>query len=177
MNKSNCLFLLLFFVVACNSSVSDDKSKTNQQGNQTTQNESDEPKVTGIGGIFFTSDDPQKTMDWYSKNLGLTMTEYGSVFEYRNANNPDDRNYLIWNPFPKENEYFSPSQASFIINYRVQNLEGCDRFKKNDVTIVDEIEVYDYGKFVHILDPDGNKIELWEPIDSVLTKTGTSTTK
>ena len=136
------------------------------------------PKVTGIGGIFFRSKNPKETMEWYGNNLGLAITEYGSPFEFRNAKRPDEINYLNWSPFEEGTEYFDPSEKEFMINYRVQNIVGLvDKLKKNGVTIVDEIEEYDYGKFVHIMDPEGNKIELWEPIDSVFTAMGGETTK
>ena len=125
------------------------------------------PKVTGIGGIFFFSDNPKETNEWYSKNLGLETNEYGSTFEFRNANKPEEINSLQWSPFKKGSEYFAPSKKEFMINYRVQNIEGLlKKLEENGVTIVDKIETFDYGKFVHIMDPEGNKIELWEPINS-----------
>jgi len=136
------------------------------------------PKATGIGGIFFYSDDPAKTKEWYAKNLGLETTEYGSTFEFRNANRPDEINYLQWSPFKKGDKYFSPSKKEFMINYRVQNIGALViKLKENGVTILDEIDTYDYGKFIHILDPEGNKIELWEPVDRVFTEMGGKTTK
>lgn len=136
------------------------------------------PKVTGIGGIFFFSDDPKKTNEWYGRNLGLAIDPYGSPFEFRNANRPSEINYLRWAPFKTGDEYFQPSRKPFMINYRVQNIDGLVRkLKENGVTVLDSIASYDYGKFVHIMDPDGNKIELWEPVDSVLTKIGGPTTK
>lgn len=136
------------------------------------------PRVTGIGGIFFFSDDPGKTKEWYAENLGLEVNEWGSTFETRNANRPEEINYLQWSPFKEGSEYFAPSEKEFMINYRVQNIEGLVRNLRNSgVTIVDSIETYDYGKFVHIMDHEGNKIELWEPIDSVLTAIGGETTK
>jgi predicted enzyme related to lactoylglutathione lyase len=125
------------------------------------------PKVTGIGGIFFFSDDPKETRDWYAKNLGLDTTEWGSTFESRNINDPDKINSLQWSPFKTGSSYFSPSKKEFMINYRVQNIEGLVKnLRENDVTVLDEIEDSDYGKFVHILDADGNKIELWEPSEN-----------
>ncbi|MEQ9168297.1 MAG: VOC family protein [Fulvivirga sp.] len=128
-------------------------------------------KVTGIGGIFFKAEDPAKMKEWYSKNLGLLTNEYGSLFEFRDSDNPDSKGYLQWSPFDAKTKYFEPSQKEFMINYRVENLEGLvEDFKKNGVTVLDEIETYEYGKFVHIMDPEGNKIELWEPIDSVFTQ-------
>ncbi|NNL92650.1 MAG: VOC family protein [Saprospiraceae bacterium] len=136
------------------------------------------PKVTGIGGIFFFSDDPSATRNWYEKNLGLELNEWGSSFEFRNANNPDEINYLQWSPFKNGSKYFEPSEKDFMINYRVQNIEGLvDKLIANNVNVVDTISTYDYGKFVHIMDDDGNKIELWEPIDSVFTNMGGKTTK
>ena len=136
------------------------------------------PKVTGIGGIFFRSKNPKETREWYGKNLGLAVNEFGSPFEFRNAHRPDEINYLNWNPFDEDTDYFAPSSKEFMINYRVQNIEGLvANLKENGVTIVDTIETFEYGKFVHIMDPEGNKIELWEPIDSVLTAMGGETTK
>jgi len=136
------------------------------------------PKVTGIGGIFFFSDNPKETREWYAKNLGLEVNEWGSSFEFRNANRPDEINTLQWSPFKQGSDYFAPSKKEFMINYRVQHIEALvKKLKENGVTIVDEIESYDYGKFVHIMDAEGNKIELWEPVDSVFTKMGVKTTK
>jgi predicted enzyme related to lactoylglutathione lyase len=136
------------------------------------------PKVTGIGGIFFFSNHPDQTKDWYAKNLGLEVNEWGSSFEFRNAHRPDEINYLQWSPFEKGSDYFAPSKKEFMINYRVQNIERLvDQLKENGVTILDEIVTYDYGKFIHIMDDEGNKIELWEPIDRVFTEMGGKTTK
>ena len=123
------------------------------------------PKVIGIGGIFFFSDNPKESREWYSKNLGLVSNEYGSSFESRNVNKPDEVNTLQWCLFKKGSEYFAPSKKEFMINYRVQNIEGLvKKLKENGVTVLDSIATYDYGKFVHILDKEGNKIELWEQI-------------
>ncbi len=136
------------------------------------------PKVTGIGGIFFFSDNPKETKEWYAKNLGLEINEWGSSFESRNAKKPEEINYLQWSTFKTGDEYFSPSKKEFMINYRVQNIEGLvSKLNENGVTILDSIATYDYGKFVHIMDADGNKIELWEPIDSVFTEMDGKTTK
>jgi len=123
------------------------------------------PKVTGIGGIFFFSDNTQETKDWYSKNLGFEINEWGSSsFESRNIHKPDQIDSLQWCTFKKGDEYFAPSKKDFMINYRVQNLEGLLlKLKENGVTILDDVATYDYGKFVHIMDAEGNKIELWEP--------------
>jgi len=154
---------------SCNSTNKKNK-KMEEQKNETTNTPSSidtTPKVTGIGGIFFFSDNPQETKEWYAKNLGLEINEWGSSsFESRNINRPDEINSLQWSPFKKGDEYFSPSKKDFMINYRVQNMEGLvNKLKENGVTILDSIITYDYGKFVHIMDSEGNKIELWEPID------------
>ncbi|MGF1556160.1 VOC family protein [Paucihalobacter sp.] len=136
------------------------------------------PKVTGIGGIFFFSDNPEKTKEWYAQNLGLEVNQWGSSFEFRNANQPEEINYLQWSPFQRESDYFAPSKKEFMINYRVQNIEGLvKKLKDSGVTILDDIETFDYGKFVHIMDVEGNKIELWEPVDSVFTAMDMKTTK
>lgn len=125
-------------------------------------------KVTGIGGIFFKTKDPEKMKDWYNKNLGLATNEYGSVFEFREADNPDKKAYSVWSPFKNDSDYFQPSEKDFMINYRVVNIEKLvEELRLAGVTICDPIESYEYGKFVHILDPENNKIELWEPVDSV----------
>src|SRR2546423_9121296 len=119
--------------------------------------------VTGIGGIFFLSDDLKKTKEWYSQNLGIEINEWGSSsFESRNMAKPDEINSLQWKPFKKGDKYFSPSKKDFMINYRVRNMEMLvNKLKENGVTILDDIATYDFGKFVHIMDPEGNKIELW----------------
>ncbi len=136
------------------------------------------PKVTGIGGIFFFSDNPKETKEWYAKNLGLEVNEWGSTFESRNADRPSEINYLQWSPFKSGSEYFAPSKKEFMINYRVQNIEGLvKKLRENGVTILDEIETFEYGKFINIMDVEGNKIELWEPIDKVFTDMGGETTK
>lgn len=145
---------------------------TDQINNDTT------PRVTGIGGIFFYSKDPKATNDWYGKNLGLAIDQWGSPFEFRNANRPEEINYLRWSTFSEKSDYFKPSEKKFMINYRVHDLEGLlKKLRDNGVTIVDDIQEFEYGKFVHIMDNDGNKIELWEPVDSVFTAMGGITTK
>lgn len=127
-------------------------------------------KVTGIGGIFFKCQEPQKMKEWYSEHLGLVTNEYGSLFEFRKSTRPTEKGYLQWSPFDEDTEYFEPSDKEFMINYRVEDLEALVvELRKNNVPILDDIEVFEYGKFVHILDPENNKIELWEPVDTVFT--------
>lgn len=129
-----------------------------------------EPKVTGIGGVFFFSDNPEEARQWYSDNLGFDVNEWGATFQSRNIDRPDEINHLQWSPFQTDSEYFQPSSKPYMINYRVQNIEGLiEKLRANGVVVLDEIVSYDYGKFVHVMDPEGNKIELWEPVDQVFT--------
>ncbi|WEA02931.1 VOC family protein [Mucilaginibacter sp. SJ] len=123
-------------------------------------------KVTGLGGVFFKCDDPKAMNEWYVKTLGLPASQYGTTFEWRHADDPSKIGSTSWCTFPQDTQYFNPSAKPFMINYRVENLAALvDELKKDGVTIIDEIAEYDYGKFVHILDPEGNIIELWEPGD------------
>ncbi|WP_442587201.1 VOC family protein [Pedobacter sp. AW31-3R] len=121
-------------------------------------------KVTGIGGVFFKCDHPKEMNEWYTKNLGLPTTAYGATFEWREHDHPAKKGSTAWCTFPKDTKYFNPSSKPFMINYRVENIVLlAEELKKENVTIVDEITDDDYGKFLHILDPEGNIIELWEP--------------
>jgi predicted enzyme related to lactoylglutathione lyase len=123
-------------------------------------------KVTGIGGIFFKCKDPKGMSEWYKIHLGLDTNDYGATFEWREEDDPTKKGSTTWSPFAETTNYFAPSAKDFMINYRVADLEALvEELKKEGVTIVDTIETYDYGKFVHIMDIEGNKIELWEPKD------------
>lgn len=123
-------------------------------------------KVTSIGGVFFKCKDPVKLKEWYSKHLGLNTDKYGTVFEWRQAADSTKRGYTQWSPFKETTKYFLPSEKDFMINYRVENLNQLlADLRKENVTIVDSVEAAEYGKFVHIMDLEGNKIELWEPND------------
>ncbi|MBK7852766.1 MAG: VOC family protein [Bacteroidetes bacterium] len=139
-------------------------------------------RVTGIGGIFFKCKDPGKMREWYKTHLGLNTNQYGTVFEWRQATDSTKKGFSQWSPFKETTKYFEPSTKEFMINYRVENLEALLKEQKIEgVTVTDTIEVYDYGKFVHIMDIEGNKIELWEPNDIKYEKlgvqTGSETTK
>ena len=127
------------------------------------------PKVTGIGGIFFFSENPETTRNWYAENLGIEVNQWGASFQTRNMDRPEEINMLQWSPFKQGSDYFSPSKKEFMINYQVQNLEGLvENLRAKGVTILDEMATYDYGKFIHIMDDEGNKIELWEPAGQAL---------
>src|SRR6187455_203812 len=170
MNRFILTISIISILTSCNSK--DNKSnKMEDQKKETTNTASTNdttPKVTGIGGIFFYSDNLKETKEWYTKNLGIEINDWGSSsFESRNVNKPDEINSLQWKPFKKGDEYFSPSKKDFMINYQVQNIEALvTKLKENGVTILDTIATYDFGKFIHIMDAEGNKIELWEPVDS-----------
>lgn len=123
------------------------------------------PRTTGIGGIFFQSKDPGALKQWYARHLGLEMNEYGTTFYWQT---PDSRPGLTqWTVMPADSKYFAPSASTFMINYRVENLAALvPALRQEGVKVLDEIDVQSYGSFVHILDCDGNKVELWEPSDS-----------
>lgn len=130
-------------------------------------------KVTGIGGIFFKCNDPKQLREWYKNNLGINTNQYGAVFEWRQSDYKSKKGFSQWSPFSNKTKYFEPSTKDFMINYRVENLSWLvDQLKNNGVTILDTIETYDYGKFIHILDLENNKIELWEPNDIEYEKLG-----
>ena len=121
-------------------------------------------KVTGIGGIFFKCKDPKKLNEWYKKHLGFDTSPYGTNFEWRQEEDSTKKGSTQWAPFAETTKYFEPSTKDFMINYRVENIEALvAQLKEEGVTIVDKIEDSEYGKFVHIMDDEGNKIELWEP--------------
>lgn len=121
-------------------------------------------KVTGIGGVFFKTEDPKATRAWYQKHLGLPVNEWGCTFWWKD--NEGNKASTQWSPFAKDTNYFDPSAKDFMFNYRVENLvELLAELKEQGVTVIDKVEEYEYGKFGWIVDLDGNKIELWEPKD------------
>ena len=121
-------------------------------------------RVTGIGGVFFKSKDPKATKNWYKKHLGFNTDDYGCTFWWKD--NQGNKCSTQWSPFPEDSKYFEPSKKEVMFNYRVENLEELlKNLKDEGVTIVGGIETYDYGKFAWILDNEGHKIELWQPID------------
>ena len=128
-------------------------------------------KVTGMGGVFFKCKDPKKTSAWYGEHLGLVINPYGSVFEFRQGADPSKKGYTTWSPFKEDSDYFEPSKHDYMFNYRVADLKALlEELRTNGVEVVGEIQEFEYGKFAHIMDPEGRKIELWEPVDEVFTK-------
>lgn len=168
MNRSFILLVVWFFV-SCEQKQSTEENQTDKSAPMADNDTLG--RVTGIGGIFFKSKDPKAQREWYQQNLGLVTNEYGSLFEFREGANPEQKGYLQWSPFDEKTNYFAPSEREFMINYRVKNMEALlKQLEAAGVTICDSIEEYEYGKFVHIMDPEGNKIELWEPVDESFTK-------
>jgi predicted enzyme related to lactoylglutathione lyase len=130
-------------------------------------------RVTGIGGVFFKCKNPAAVRSWYKTHLGLYTNDYGAVFEWYQGADSTRKGFTQWSPFNETTNYFAPSTKDFMINYRVENLEALVvQLKMEGVMLTDTIETYDYGKFVHILDIEGNKIELWEPNDIAYEKMG-----
>lgn len=124
-----------------------------------------EKRVTGIGGVFFKSNNPTVLKEWYGKHLALNVDQWGCTFWWKDANGNDASTQ--WSPFSADTKYFDPSEKPFMQNFRVHDLDGLfEKLRAEGVTIIGTPETYDYGKFGWILDPEGNKIELWEPIDS-----------
>ena len=124
-------------------------------------------RVTGLGGIFFKTQDPDAMKAWYERHLGINLDpSYGTSFEWRQAADPAKKGFTAWSPFPADTDYFAPSPKEFMVNYRVADLEGLLAvLREEGVEQVGEVARFDYGKFAHILDPEGNKVELWEPFD------------
>jgi catechol 2,3-dioxygenase-like lactoylglutathione lyase family enzyme len=123
-------------------------------------------RVTGIGGVFFKASDPQQTYDWYQKHLGIDPMPDGSsaIFRWRDAHDPEKKGTTVWAAFRRDTKYFGEGAQMFMVNYRVENLdELLEALKAEGVEVDPKRENYDYGKFAWIIDPDGNRIELWEP--------------
>ena len=122
-------------------------------------------KVIGVGGIFIKFKDPKVMQTWYSEALGLTTNDYGVLFEL-NGHAQSQKGHLQLGTFEQSTDYFGVSTQQYMLNFRVDDLsEMIEKLTKGKTKILDTIEEYSYGKFVHIEDPEGNRIELWEPID------------
>lgn len=124
-------------------------------------------RVTGIGGIFICSNDPDRLRNWYAKHLGLKIESYGgTLFQWKES----PTGTTTWSVFAQGTEYLKPAQdRTFMVNYRVDNLDELLKvLEAEGVTLVGAPEVYEYGKFAWVLDCDGNKVELWEPKDAAL---------
>ena len=123
-----------------------------------------EKRVTGLGGFFFKTKDPDGIKAWYKNHLGIPTDQYGWTFWWKDKEGKDCSTQ--WSPMNEDTTYFKPSEKQFMMDFRVADLKGLLKvLEKEGVTIVGEVEEYEYGKFGWILDPEGNKIELWEPVD------------
>lgn len=132
-------------------------------------NQEKEPmkRVTGIGGVFFKCKDPKAMKQWYEEHLGIPQDPYGYTFKWYEQRDSDLVGRTVWNPFPATTDYFGDASQQLMINYRVADIEALvEQLRKEGVTIVDDIQDYEgIGKFVHILDGEGNRIELWQPVE------------
>ncbi|MBQ0945231.1 VOC family protein [Ideonella sp. 4Y16] len=121
-------------------------------------------RVTGIGGIFFKARDPQALAAWYRTHLGLAVDDWGGVAFRWADDNPAGAGTTIWTPFKDDTAYFAPSTAPFMVNFRVEDLHGLlAALRAEGCQVLDKVEESEYGKFGWVLDPEGNKLELWQP--------------
>jgi predicted enzyme related to lactoylglutathione lyase len=123
-------------------------------------------KITGIGGVFFKSTGDSKALAaWYQKHLGLALEDWGGAIIKWPEDKAEDQGLTVWNVAEKDTKWFSPSTSSFMINYRVDNLdELLEQARAGGAEVVQGPESHENGKFAWIMDPDGNKVELWEPM-------------
>ena len=126
-------------------------------------------RVTGLGGVFFKCEDPKAQQEWYGKHLGIEAEGGYTMFVWRQKDDPEQVGTTTWSTFKNDTDYFEPSKKDYMFNYRVENLpELLKTLKEEGVEIVGEMQEFSYGKFAWIMDPEGNKIELWEPVDMPL---------
>lgn len=136
------------------------------------------PRATGIGGIFFKAKDPAGLKKWYAQYLGIRMSDFGSTFEWYQGIDSTKKGFTTWAPFKETTKYFQPSDKQFMINYRVEGLDALlIKMKADNILPADSVQHTSYGNFVHVMDPEGNKIELWEPNDAGYAKLGGITSK
>lgn len=123
-------------------------------------------RVTGIGGVFFTSADPGTLLEWYRTHLGIDAEDWGGfAFQWEEQGKPGETGYTVWGAFPDTTEYFAPSHHPFMINFRVADISGMiAALRAAGVEIVGEVEQHPNGAFAWVLDPEGRKIELWQPV-------------
>ena len=121
-------------------------------------------RATGIGGIFFKSENPEKARAWYREHLGLPTEEWGCEFKWRSFEDPESEGSTTWSAFAADTEYFAPSEAPFMVNFRVDDLDSLlAQLKESGIERIGDIEESEFGRFAWVLDADGNKIELWQP--------------
>ena len=125
----------------------------------------DQPRVTGLGGVFFKADDPKTLTAWYARHLGLPRSEHGQVmFRWRDAASPDREGMTVWSAFKRDSDYFGAGPQQVMLNYRVADLDALLAvLREEGVSIDDRREDHEYGRFAWITDPEGNRVELWQP--------------
>ncbi len=122
-------------------------------------------RVTGIGGIFFKAKDPKKLLAWYKEHLGIDCMDFGAIFRWQDDPRAATA-VTVWAPFAEDTSYFAPSKASFMINFRVQNLDAMrEQLKRAGATVDEKVQVEENGRFGWAMDPEGNRFELWEPAE------------
>lgn len=123
------------------------------------------PRVTGIGGVFMKAKDPGALKAWYQRHLGVPLEEWGgAAFSWRSAENPDGVGTTVWSLFEDTSDYFDPSPSRFMINYRVDDLHGLlDALRAEGCDVDERVQDSEYGRFGWVMDPEGNRVELWEP--------------
>jgi catechol 2,3-dioxygenase-like lactoylglutathione lyase family enzyme len=120
-------------------------------------------RVTGIGGIFFKAHDPDRLSAWYREHLGIPVEDGHADFTWRDRDRPEEIGRTVWSLFPVETDYFGASSSPFMVNYRVANLDRMLEQLRGAGIVIEKVEDYDYGRFAWVSDPEGNRIELWEP--------------
>lgn len=122
-------------------------------------------RVTGIGGVFFKAQDPKALAEWYRKHLGVPVEEWGGAsFRWASEDNPSGTGTTVWNPFKQDTSYFGPGGASFMVNYRVADLHALlAALRAEGCRVEDKVDESEFGKFGWVFDPEGNKVELWQP--------------
>ena len=120
-------------------------------------------QVTGIGGVFFKVRDPKRMAAWYRENLGILSNDGCADFVWRDKDHPDQTGRTVWAIFPEDATQFGSTSSRLMINYRVANLDRMLEQLRHSGVTVEKVEDYDYGRFAWITDPEGNRIELWEP--------------
>lgn len=121
-------------------------------------------RVTGLGGIFFKAKDPSAMYEWYEKHLGIQQEADGSgaMFHWRDAADPEKTGMTVWSIFPQDTQYFGSGESPFMMNYRVENLDELLKALRDEGVTIAKSEEHEYGKFAWVIDPEGNRIELWE---------------
>lgn len=123
-------------------------------------------KITGIGGVFFKSTGDHKALaEWYNKHLGMPMESWGGTILRWPNDKADDGGLTVWNAAAKDTKWFNPSESNFMINYRIDDMaEMIEQLESAGIEIIQGPESHENGKFAWIMDPDGNKVELWQPM-------------